>query len=95
MSGPASSAVTRKPSIRSLGSREGTVEGAVISRRDAWFDEARVNVAVHERERLPVDVSLEGPAIVEEDGATTVITPGWIARRDRSGNLRLSSTNRD
>ncbi|MCY4468696.1 MAG: hypothetical protein OXC08_08225, partial [Thiotrichales bacterium] len=86
--------VTRKPSVRRLGVRGGTVQGAVIARRDAWFDEVRVNVAVYERERLPVDVSFEGPAIVEEDGATTVITPGWIARRDRSCNLRLSSTNR-
>ena len=87
--------VTRKPLVRPLGSGTGTVEGAVIARRDAWFDEVRVNVAVYEREHLPVDVSFEGPAIVEEGGATTVITPGWIARRDRSGNLRLSSTNRE
>ena len=86
--------VTRKPSVRRLAPREGTVEGAVIASRDAWFDEARVNVAVYEREHLPADVSFEGPAIVEEDGATTVITPGWIARKDRSGNLRLSSTSR-
>ena len=87
--------VTRKPSVRRLGPRGGTVEDAVIARRDAWFDEVRVNVAVYERERLPVDVSFEGPAIIEEDGATTVITPGWIARRDCSGNIRLSSTNRN
>lgn len=86
--------VTRKPSVQRLAPREGTVEDAVIARRDAWFDEAPVNVAVYEREHLPVDVSFEGPAIVEEDGATTVITPGWIARKDRSGNLRLSSTSR-
>ena len=86
--------VTRKPSVRRLAPREGTVEDAVIARRDAWFDEAPVNVAVYEREHLPIDVSFEGPAIVEEDGATTVITPGWIARKDRSGNLRLSSTSR-
>ena len=65
---------------RRLAPREGTVEGAVIARRDAWFDEARVNVAVYEREHLPVDASFEGPAIVEEDGATTVITPGWRRR---------------
>ena len=86
--------VTRKPLVPQLAPGAGSVEDAVIARREAWFDEARVNVAVYERERLPVDVSFEGPAIVEEDGATTVVTPGWTARRDRSGNLRLSSTNR-
>ena len=84
--------VTRKPSVRRLAPGAGTVEGAVIARRDAWFDEAPVSVAVYERDRLPVDRPFAGPAIVEEDGATTVITPGWTARRDDSGNLRLSAT---
>ena len=86
--------VTRKPSVPRLDPGTGTIEGAVTARRDAWFDESRVNVAIYERRRLPVDVSFEGPAIVEEDGATTVITPGWVARADRSGNLRLVSTGR-
>ena len=86
--------VTRKPPVPRLAPSAGTVEGAVTARRDAWFDETRVSVAVYERELLPVEVPFEGPAIVEEDGATTVITPGWTARKDRSGNLRLGSTNR-
>jgi N-methylhydantoinase A len=46
---------------------------------------------VYERERLPVDATFEGPAIVEEDGATTVLPPGWRGHRDASGNLRLSA----
>ena len=46
---------------------------------------------VYERERLPVDAVCEGPAIVEEDGATTVVPPGWCGRRDAKGNLRLSA----
>ena len=87
--------VTRKPSVPRLAPGAGTIEGAVTARRDAWFDDVRMNVAIHERERLPVDVWFEGPAIVEEDGATTVITPGWIARKDGSGNLRLVSASRN
>ena len=46
---------------------------------------------IYERERLPIDVIFEGPAIIEEDGSTTVVLPGWRARRDATGNLRLSA----
>src|SRR5439155_91899 len=46
---------------------------------------------VYERERLPVDAMFEGPAIIEEEGATTVVPPGWRGHRDASGNLRLSA----
>ena len=46
---------------------------------------------VYEREQLPVDAPFEGPAIVEEEGATTVVPPGWRGHRDARGNLRLSA----
>ena len=32
-----------------------------------------------------------GPAIIKEDGSTTVITPGWTGRADPAGNLRLTA----
>ena len=65
---------------------------AVIAQRPMIVDARRVNASVYERERLPIDAEFEGPAIVEEDGSTTVVLPGWRARRDDRGNLRLSAT---
>jgi len=83
--------VTRKPAVPRPRQRKAKIDAAVIARRDAWFDGVPVGVAVYERNRLPIDVAFDGPAIVEEDGSTTVITPGWTARKDRSGNLRLTA----
>jgi N-methylhydantoinase A len=44
---------------------------------------------VWERERLPGDAALRGPAIVEEFGATTVVPLGWRGTVDVYGNLRF------
>ena len=86
--------ITRKPVIKRLPGSAGSVYDAVISRRDAWFDGVCMSVPVYEREKLPIDKVLLGPAIVEEDGSTTVISPGWSATRDETGNLRLKQTHK-
>jgi N-methylhydantoinase A len=57
--------------------------------RTAWFGGAALSVDVYEREGLATSVVLDGPAIVEEFGATTVVPPGWIARVDAFGDLIL------
>jgi N-methylhydantoinase A/oxoprolinase/acetone carboxylase beta subunit len=43
-----------------------------------------------ERSRLPVDKSFEGPAVIFQRDATTVVPPGWAARADASGSLILT-----
>ena len=58
----------------------------VIERRQAWFGEWR-ETPVLDRERLPVGWRIEGPAIVEEAGGTTVAPPGWTIDVDASGAL--------
>ncbi len=44
---------------------------------------------VWDRERLPEGAQVQGPAIVEEFGATTVVPPGWRGTLDGHGNLRF------
>jgi N-methylhydantoinase A len=66
-----------------------SLEAALVERRPVWFDGARHDCPVWERERLPERAPLTGPAIVEEFGATTVIPPGWRGALDAHGNLRL------
>ena len=58
----------------------------VIERRQAWFGEWR-ETPVLDRERLPVGWRIDGPAIVEEAGGTTVAPPGWTIEIDASGAL--------
>jgi N-methylhydantoinase A len=62
---------------------------ALIERRSIRFDGAAHDCPVWERERLPADAELRGPAIVEEFGATTVVPPGWRGSVDAWGNLRF------
>jgi N-methylhydantoinase A len=51
---------------------------------------------IFERDRLPPGARLNGPAIVEQFDATTVIPPSWKAAVDGWGNLVLTrkATNR-
>jgi N-methylhydantoinase A len=66
-----------------------TLEAALIERRPVRFDGAAHDCPIWERERLPSDAELQGPAIVEEFGATTVVPPGWCGTVDAHGNLRF------
>jgi N-methylhydantoinase A len=59
-------------------------------RREVVFDGEVRAAAIFERDRLPPGFEADGPAVVEEDGATTVVPPGWRLRVDRLGNLRLA-----
>jgi N-methylhydantoinase A len=47
---------------------------------------------VWQREGLGRDFSASGPCLVIEYGATTFVPPGWRARVDPGGNLRLTRT---
>jgi N-methylhydantoinase A len=66
-----------------------TLKAALIERRPVRFDGGAHDCPVWERERLPADAELQGPAIVEEFGATTVVPPGWRGTVDIHGNLRF------
>ncbi|GAB5497876.1 MAG: hydantoinase/oxoprolinase family protein [Pseudohongiellaceae bacterium] len=50
-------------------------------------------VPVWQRDCLPVNEIIAGPAIVSEYAATTFIAAGWIVQADRIGNLRLQRSN--
>jgi N-methylhydantoinase A len=66
-----------------------TLDLALIQQRRVWFDGAPHDCPVWERERLPEEAAITGPAIVEEFGATTVVPPGWRGALDAHGNVRL------
>jgi len=42
------------------------------------------------RERLPLQSRHEGPAIIEEQSATTVVPPGHLAALDQHGNILIT-----
>ena len=80
-------AIVGVPELR-LRARQAGATGA-SGERPVWFEGKFQPTAVYERQRIPVGDWIPGPAIVEEDGATAVVFPGWRMRRDRHDNLIL------
>jgi len=67
--------------------RAATLEGALRETRPVWYDGAWHDTPVYAREKLPLDAEIEGPAILEQMDATTVLEPGDLARSDADGNI--------
>jgi N-methylhydantoinase A len=45
--------------------------------------------AIHERTALGAGMSLDGPALIVEDGTTTVVPQGFLARINALGQIVL------
>ncbi|MFN4171816.1 MAG: hydantoinase/oxoprolinase family protein [Pseudorhodobacter sp.] len=56
------------------------------SHRPVWFGGWQ-ETAVYRRESLPLDLRIQGPAIIEQMDCTTVIHPGCTVTSDADGNL--------
>ena len=67
-----------------------TVKQAVIGKRKVWFPETGfVTTPVYDRDKLPVNARISGPAIVEQMDTTTVVPPRAKMRNDKLGYLHL------
>src|SRR5256885_475130 len=62
---------------------------ARLAERPVLFDAVPTATAVYARDRLPAGAALEGPALIEEAGTTTVVPPGFRAGVDAHANLIL------
>ncbi|MDP6389483.1 MAG: hydantoinase/oxoprolinase family protein [Alphaproteobacteria bacterium] len=63
---------------------------SVKATRDAWFRPTGVVACpVHDRDRLAPGAKIDGPAIVESLDSTIVVPPGWRARVDDRGFIRM------
>jgi N-methylhydantoinase A len=67
------------------------LDKARLGSRPVWFDGGRRDTAVWSRLDLPVGARIEGPAILEQPDATTVVEPGLSGRVDPFGNLVVES----
>ena len=61
--------------------------GAGVETRPVFFGGRFFDTPVLARDRLPAEASHAGPAIVEEEGATTVVPPEWRFTVLDSGDL--------
>jgi 5-oxoprolinase (ATP-hydrolysing) len=62
---------------------------AILARVRARMDSREWDVAVYDREGITAGTIVEGPAIIREATATTIVEPGWRACMDARGNLIL------
>ena len=67
----------------------GDIDGARVETRAVFFGGRYFDTPVLERSRLPAGAAGAGPAIVEEEGATTVVPPEWRFRVLDSGDLMM------
>ena len=83
-------AVGRRPvfDLAALAPQPGaTLVGALRGQRQVWFDGGWHAATIWDRLALPVGARIIGPAILEQDDATTVLDPGLCAGVDAFGNL--------
>jgi N-methylhydantoinase A len=82
----------RRPALPELAPGDGRPERARGGTRPACFDPSCgfVDTAIYRRVDLCPGDAVEGPAVVEEYGATVPLPPGFRAQVDRFGNLVVS-----
>jgi N-methylhydantoinase A len=69
----------------------GRPDAPAQSSREVIFGRQSYDVTVAVREALGAGTEIEGPAIIEEDTATTVVPPGWTASVDKLGFVVLKA----
>lgn len=62
---------------------------AYLRKRDVFFNGDFVATPVVQRDRLVLNETIIGPAVIEESGSTTVLPPGWKAVVLAHGELML------
>ena len=67
-------------------------EHAVKGKRPVWFYGGTVQATLYDRARLGIGAVLDGPAVVEQFDATTVVPLGWRGHVDAYRNLILTAT---
>jgi len=76
-----------KPNLPEINGRA-TLDQARKGDRKVWFrNSGFVKSQIYERDKLPVGVSFDGPAIIEQPDTTTVMPPGTHCTPDKFGNL--------
>ena len=69
-------------------------EDARRGTRRAWFDDEWRETAIFSRLDLAVGERVEGPAVLEQPDATTIVDPGLVAEVDAYGNLVVTRSAR-
>ncbi len=79
---------TAKPRLPEVDNNK-ALSSALIDRRPCQFAGEAIETHVYQREQLPAAARLNGPVLVEENGATTLVPPGFTVIHHQTGALVL------
>jgi N-methylhydantoinase A len=82
--------ISEKPVLSPPESGGRSIETAITGQAAVIFGGISHGVPIYQRELLPPAIRFLGPALVEEDGSSTVVPPGWGATLDHVGCLVLN-----
>ncbi len=77
-----------KPTLRAW-QGSASLEQARRGARELVFEGQAVMAPIFERDALPIAARLDGPAIVEEMGAVTIVPPQWRLELGKLGELHI------
>jgi N-methylhydantoinase A len=77
-------------SLIEAGGRASRAEGAMIGERKVFADGHWRTAHVFDRVKLPVGARIDGPAVIQQIDATTMVDASGIATVDDIGNLRIT-----
>jgi N-methylhydantoinase A len=64
---------------------------AVKSKRKVWFRATgTVEATIYDRRRMPSELEVTGPAVIESLESTILVPPGWRAKMDEDGFVLLT-----
>ncbi len=58
--------------------------------QDIIFEGKIQPASIYRRDQLPSGIAFPGPLVIEEETATTVVPPGWVAKVDEPGNIIIT-----
>ena len=58
--------------------------------RSVFFENKKYDTEVLNRSNIKSDKLVDGPAIIEEETATTVVPPDYSLKKDNFGNLIIT-----
>lgn len=81
-----------RPSLPKLDTGMTDAEAARKTNRQVFFDGGYLDTPIYDRPRLPAGTRIEGPAVIEEFGSTSVVFPGQHATIDAHGIIVVRRT---
>jgi N-methylhydantoinase A len=66
------------------------LKDAQLGERKVYNGVHEVLISVYKAEKLPTDVVIEGPCVIEGDTSTIIVTENFKVNRDEYGNIIMT-----